>query len=509
MSARPNILFITTDQQRADCVGYENPQVRTPHIDALAQSGTRFKNCITPNVVCQPARASILTGQLPLTHGVWDNGVDLDPAIGASGMAGQLSQAGYFTSFVGKAHFSTKNTFKPTGTPECRSSAPTFADDWYGPYMGFEHVELASLGKFHRNRLPKDAPVIHRFEHWFLSHPEALELWQRSLREVTGAAQTWDSALPAAWHSSAWVADRTLALLERSQSGERPFFTWASFPDPHHPFDCPSPWREMYDAKDMVLPTHRTLDLDKRPWWHRAALEGQPQIADPELAKFRQEGFKVPPQSDAQLADMMANYFGMISHVDHQIGRILEGLQRTGLAENTLVVFASDHGDMLGDHGLYLKGPMIYEGVLRVPLVMAGPGVPVGKVVETPVSTIDLASTFMESAGLSSQSPQSRSLHPVMTTDESRECAWSEWHVHPSRLGVALQLRTVRTQRYSCTVELGSGEGELYDLQEDPQQLVNRFDDPSYAAVREQMQTLLRQRPGAVREVLAEPIGMA
>ena len=509
MSARPNILFITTDQQRADCVGYENPQVRTPHIDALAQAGTRFKNCITPNVVCQPARASILTGQLPLTHGVWDNGVDLDPTIGARGMAGQLAQAGYFTSFVGKAHFSTKNTFKPSGTPECRSSAPTFADDWYGPYMGFEHVELASLGKFHRNRLPKDAPVIHRFEHWFLSHPEALELWQRNLREVTGAAQTWDSALPAAWHSSAWVADRTLALLERSQSGERPFFTWASFPDPHHPFDCPSPWREMYDAKDMVLPKHRTLDLDKRPWWHRAALEGQPQIADPELAKFRQEGFKVPPQSDAQLADMMANYFGMISHVDHQIGRILEGLQRTGLADNTLVVFASDHGDMLGDHGLYLKGPMIYEGVLRVPLVMAGPGVPVGKVVETPVSTIDLASTFMESAGLPSQSLQSRSLHPVMATDESRECAWSEWHVHPSRLGVALQLRTVRTQRYSCTVELGSGEGELYDLQEDPQQLVNRFDDPSYAAVREQMQTLLRQRPGAVREVLAEPIGMA
>ena len=509
MSARPNILFITSDQQRADCVGYENPQVRTPHIDALTQAGTRFKNCITPNVVCQPARASILTGQLPLTHGVWDNGVDLDPAIGASGMAGQLAQAGYFTSFVGKAHFSTKNTFKPTGTPECRSSAPTFADDWYGPYMGFEHVELASLGKFHRNRLPKDAPVIHRFEHWFLSHPEALERWQRSLREVTGAAQTWDSALPAAWHSSAWVADRTLALLERSQSGERPFFTWASFPDPHHPFDCPSPWREMYDAKDMVLPKHRTLDLDQRPWWHRAALEGQPQIADPELAKFRQEGFKVPPQSDAQLADMMANYFGMISHVDHQIGRILEGLQRTGLAENTLVVFASDHGDMLGDHGLYLKGPMIYEGVLRVPLVMAGPGVPVGKVVETPVSTIDLASTFMESAGLPSQSPQSRSLHPVMNTDESRECAWSEWHVHPSRLGVALQLRTVRTQRYSCTVELGSCEGELYDLQEDPQQLVNRFNDPACASVREQMQTLLRQRPGPVREVLAEPIGMA
>ena len=164
---------------------------------------------------------------------------------------------------------------------------------------------------------------------------------------------------------------------------------------------------------------------------------------------------------------------------------------------------------MLGDHGLYLKGPMIYEGVLRVPLVISGPGVPSGKVVETPVSTIDLASTFLESAGLTFESPQSRSLHPVMNAGEQRECAWSEWHVHPSRLGVALQLRTVRTDRYSCTFELGSGAGELYDLKEDPEQLVNRFDDPAYVAARHQMEELMRMRPGPALQVLPEPIGMA
>jgi arylsulfatase A-like enzyme len=506
---RPNILFITTDQQRADCIGYENPRVRTPHLDALARAGTRFSNCIAPSVVCQPSRASILTGRLPLTHGVWDNGVDLDPAVGARGMAAALAAAGYATAFVGKAHFSSKNTFAPTGTPECRKSAPDYPDDWYGPYMGFQHVELASLGKFHRKRLQTSAAPIHRFEHWFLGHPGALDLWQASLREGSGAAQTWDSALPAAWHSSAWVADRTLALLQRRRADDAPFFAWASFPDPHHPFDCPAPWREMYDPADIVLPTHRTLDLERRPWWHKAALEGQPQIADPELAKFRQEGFKVPPQSDRQLAEMMANYCGMISHVDHQVGRILDGLQRAGLADNTLVVFASDHGDMLGDHGLYLKGPMIYEGVLRVPLVIAGPGIPAGRAIDTPVSTIDLAATFLQSAGLACDSEQSRSLHPVIAGAEQRECAWSEWHVHPSRLGVALQLRTVRSARYSCTFELGSGAGELYDLVDDPQQLVNRFDDPAWAGVREQMRALMLARPGPVLETLADPVGMA
>ena len=508
-SKAPNILFITSDQQRADCIGYERPQVRTPHLDALAAGGTRFSTCITPNVVCQPARASILTGQLPLTHGVWDNGVDLDPAIGARGIAGSLAKSGYATTFVGKAHFSTKNTFKPTGTPECKKSALDYPDDWYGPYMGFQHVELASLGKFHRNRLPSDAPVIHRFEHWFLSHPGALEDWQRSLREVSGAAQTWFSALPPARHSSAWVADRTLALIEQWKGSDQPFFAWASFPDPHHPFDCPSPWREMYEAKDMQLPAHRTLDLDKRPWWHRAALEGTPQIADPELAKFRQEGFKVPPQSDAQLADMTANYYGMISHMDHHIGRILDGLRAAGLMDNTLIVFASDHGDMLGDHGLYLKGPMIYEGVLRVPMVMSGPGIPVGQVVSTPVSTLDLAATFLEVAGLRSESEQSRSLVPVVNGSETRECAWSEWHVHPARLGVALQLRTVRTPRYSFTLELASQAGELYDLEEDPNQMVNRFEDAAYRQVVRDMTALIHQRPGAVRSDLSEPIGMA
>ncbi len=508
-AGRPNILFITTDQQRADCIGFENPLLRTPNLDALARAGTHFSNCITPSIVCQPARASLLTGCLPLTHGVWDNGVDLDPVVAQQGMAAKLAASGYATAFIGKAHFSSKITFAPTGTPECRKSAADYPADWFGPYMGFEHVELAALGKFHRNRLPQDAPTIHRFEHWLLSHPHALDLWKSSASEGSGAAQTWDSGLPAQWHSSAWVADRTLALLQSRKEETEPFFAWVSFPDPHHPFDCPAPWNSMYKAADMVLPEHRTLDLDKRPWWHRAALEGAPQLADPELAKFRSEGFKVPPQTDQQLGDMTANYYGMISHVDHHVGRILDGLKQSGLSENTLIVFASDHGDMLGDHGLYLKGPMFYEGVLRVPLIIAGPGIPVNQTIDTPVSTIDLAATFLQSAGLGCDSEQSRSLHPVMQDKEIRECAWSEWQVHPARLGVALQLRAVRTARYSYTLELGSGSGELYDLQEDPQQLVNRFEEPAWAEARAQMQALLMARPGPVRVELAEPVGIA
>jgi arylsulfatase A-like enzyme len=342
-----------------------------------------------------------------------------------------------------------------------------------------------------------------------MSHPNALELWQSSSTEGSGAAQTWSSNLPADWHSSTWVADRTLAILEGHKNAEKPFFTWASFPDPHHPFDCPAPWNAMYDPAEMHLPQHRTLDLEKRPWWHKAALEGAPQIADPELAKFRSEGFKVPPQTDAQLAEMTANYYGMISLVDFQIGRILDSLKELGLSNDTLIVFASDHGDMMGDHGLYLKGPMFYEGVLRVPLIIAGPEIPVDKLIEAPVSTIDLASTFLESAGAISTNEQSRSLHPVIQGDETRECAWSEWKVHPSRLGVALDLRTVRTSRYAYTYEMGSDAGELYDLLEDPQQMFNLFESELHTAIRENLHALLMARPGTFKSELAEPVGIA
>ena len=123
MSERPNILFITADQQRADCFGFAGRNIKTPHLDQLAGDGTRFEACITPGTVCQPARASILTGLLPRTHGVHDNGIDLDPALGEQGFAGTLGAAGYDTGFFGKGHFATYHTFEPTGTPECVKSS--------------------------------------------------------------------------------------------------------------------------------------------------------------------------------------------------------------------------------------------------------------------------------------------------------------------------------------------------------------------------------------------------
>jgi len=510
---RPNILLITSDQQRADCNGFENPRIRTPHIDRLARDGTRFSANITPNLVCQPSRASILTGLLPLTHGVWDNGVDLDPAVGAGGFAGTLARAGYQTAFLGKAHFATKSTFAPTGSPECNKSQARYGPDWRGPYMGFQHVELTVLGHMHRTR-PIERPPVGHYERWLIARgldEEALKLWAQDTRPGAGAAQTWSSGLPVAWHNSTWIADRTIAWLRERRSTDAPFCAWASFPDPHHAFDCPEPWSSMYDPKDMPLPAHRVRDLERRPWWHKAVLEGAPQLTDPALLKYRTEGSRVPDQSDRQLAEMTANYYGMISLIDHSVGRILGALADLGLERDTLVVYTTDHGELLGNHGLYLKHPIPYEDLLRVTLVARGPGVAAGRVVGEPVSTLDLAPTFYDLAGVAAPlAVQGRSLRKLLGgAAETREVAYSEWHVHPSRCGVGLQLRTVRTRTHKCTFDLGSGAGELYDLVNDPAEMDNRFGDPGCATVQKELHDMMRARPGALRSDLAEPVGMA
>jgi arylsulfatase A-like enzyme len=511
-SKRPNIILITSDQQRADCNGFENPDLRTPHLDRLAREGTRFAACMTPNLVCQPSRASILTGLLPLTHGVWDNGVDLDPRIGENGFSGTLARHGYRSAFIGKAHFATKATFAPTGTPECNKSQSKYDPDWKGPYMGFSHVELCVLGHMHRTR-PMDRPPMGHYERWLVGRgreEEAIKLWAASTRPETGAAQTWHSALPVAWHNSTWIGDRTIEFLSHHDRAQ-PLAMWVSFPDPHHPFDCPEPWNQMYDSKSVRLPRHRTPDLERRPWWHKASLEGTPQLADPAMLKFRAEGSRVPPQTDAQLAEMTANYYGMISLIDHNVGRILGALDGLGMARDTLVVYSTDHGDMLGNHGLYLKGPTPYEDLMRVTMIARGPGVAANRVVDVPVSTVDLPATFYDAAGVSPPfALQGRSLARLLAGEpETRDAAYSEWHVHPSRCGVGLQLRTVRTKTHKCTFELGSGAGELYDLRNDPAEMDNHYDDPGYARVRRELEDLLRARPGEVRKDLAEPIGMA
>jgi len=493
---KPSILLITSDQHRHDCLGFQGRPVRTPHLDRLAAEGTVFDAAICSNLVCQPARASILTGLLPLTHGVRDNGIDLPAATGEKGFAGTLAAAGYATGFIGKAHFATYHAIEATGSPECAESSAAFGLGWSGPYMGFEQVELMLVG--HNYFLPERPPKGLHFEEWWWRHGPAGELnalYARRLPPACSGAQTFHSGLPPAFHNSTWTADRAIARLAAAAADPRPFCLWVSFPDPHHPFDCPEPWSRLHDPDAVDLPRHRTRDLERRPWWHRAALEGRPD-GPPHVRRIREEYSRIPPQSDRQLREIIANYFGQISLIDHNVGRILAALGDLGLAEDTIVVFTSDHGEWLGDHGLVLKGPMAYESLLRVPLIARGPGIPAGRRVAAPVASIDLAATILDVSGAAAPAPiHGRSLAPLWQGTGTRDYAYSEWDLLPSRTGCALQLRTVRTARHKLTVDLLTGAGELYDLVEDPDEMDNLADDPGYSGVRRQLMEMIRARP--------------
>jgi hypothetical protein len=212
-----------------------------------------------------------------------------------------------------------------------------------------------------------------------------------------------------------------------------------------------------------------------------------------------------PFDVDRQLRELIANYYGMISLIDHNAGRIILALENLELLENTLIVYSTDHGDWLGDHGLILKGPMAYEGLLRVGLIFQGPGIPQGKIVQDPVSTLDLPATFADFAGVRFSTPHSRSLRNLIEGEASRDFAYSEWDLRPSRSGVDLDLRTVRTRRHKLTLELRSGAGELYDLYDDPHEMHNIFESSKAKA---QLLDMIKSRPDDAIARLPQ-VGMA
>ena len=244
--------------------------------------------------------------------------------------------------------------------------------------------------------------------------------------------------------------------------------------------------------------------------WHRAALENEPEGSARSI-DIRKAYSRIPPQSDRQLREIIANTYGMIALIDHNVGRILKALEENGLAENTIVVYSTDHGDWLGDHGLILKGPMLYEGLLRIGCIFRGPGIPAGRCVDDPISTLDLAPTFLDYTGSAPLlDPHGVSLRDLIENraGSSRDFARSEWELLPGRVGVALSLQTVRTGTDKLTLDLRSGAGELYDLRNDPHEMENRFDDPAYAARRRELEDMIRARPDDMRPV-GTAIGMA
>ncbi len=487
---RPNILFITTDQQHYDTLGVTNPRIRTPALDRLAREGTRFTRAYCTNPTCSPSRSSMITGLYPAWHGCWAIGVKLPEDVPTVGDI--LSRHGYESILIGKAHFQPLKSQPGSESLECQPILRDL-DFWrgfHGPWYGFDHVETARMhgNESHAGQhyaVWMEEKGLRNWRDYFQQFPPSPDDKYRGpyyLRD----AQVWD--LPEEFHHTRWVGERTMAHIERCAGAGRPFFLWASFFDPHPPYTLPEPWASMYDPADMQPGTLQAGEFNHMPPQFARTLQEHPDFTDyDEPGGQGLHGFHSHRHTREELQRSMASYYGMLSLIDSEVGRILAALDRLRLAENTLVVFSTDHGHFLGQHGLIAKGAFHYEDLLRVPMIVRQPGaVPAGVVSDALQSQIDYAPTFLGAAGLSAPGiMQGVSQLGVWRgiAKPNRDHALIENRHNPTRV----HLRTYVNQRYKLTVYRNAGYGELFDLQDDPQERCNRWDDPQYQTVKSEL----------------------
>ncbi|HLT59779.1 MAG TPA: sulfatase-like hydrolase/transferase [Microlunatus sp.] len=478
MADHRNILLITTDQHHHECLGVRNPALATPNLDRLAAEGMLFDRAYCPNPLCSPSRASILTGQYPSSHGCWTIGTKLDEETPT--VSGLLSATGYASSLIGKAHFQPL-----ASTPEQTSleAPPRFRDlefwrSFHGPYYGFEHIELA------RNHAD-EAWAGQHYALWMESHGFAD--WREHFRSEPGEPgrrHRWE--LPEEHHYTTFVTERSIAAIERAVTEQRPFFTWASFQDPHPPYLVSEPWASRYDPADVPIGRPAPGELELMPPWHRLTQQERPDFGAWRETPFANHGFHSHLITEDELRRDVAVYYGMISFVDAGVGRILAALDRLGIAEDTLVVFTTDHGHFLGQHGLIAKGAFHYEDLLRIPMIVRAPGVPAGSRSPALQSLVDLAPTFLSAAGLEVPAVmQGVDQWPVWTgaAETARDHVLVENRHQPTRV----HLRSYVEGRYKITIYRDQPYGELFDLVDDPGELRNRYDDPAYAGVRAEL----------------------
>jgi arylsulfatase A-like enzyme len=480
------ILFVTTDQQRYDSLGCNGGTVaRTPVLDRLAAEGINYRRAMNQNVVCMPARSTMITGQYVRTHGVFANGVPL-PADAPS-IAAYLNDRGYRTALVGKAHFEPGMDLEGRW-PENRLAR----DGSTGPHRGFEHMELAMHGPL---------PLWH-YGKWLLEQPGN---WERGFYQLfkggqlngegggdTGAPQVAVNPVPREMYHTDWTAERAIAWLS-GLSADDDWFCWVSFPDPHHPWDPPASELKRVDWRDLDLPPahpgtdeacRRVLAQKPRHWLSyydgsHSNLEGGP------------PSFVPAAMTHDQVREVNALTHIENELIDEAIGRILAHVESRGWGRDTDVIFTTDHGELQGDFGLLFKGPYHCEALMRLPMIWRpAPAAAIEPaVVDDPVGQLDLAATFASIAD--APVPEWVQGAPLPTGPApERERVITEWDSQfPTE---DLHLRSMFRDGWLVTAcEPGGGydgsEGELYSLVEDPKQWRNLWDDSAYRSLRDDL----------------------
>jgi len=480
----PNILLITSDQQHFSTLGVVNPKIRTPALDRLCAQGTRFDRAYCPNPTCTPSRASIITGMYPSQHGAWSLGTKLFEDVPVVG--DHLKRAGYATSLVGKAHFQPLKRLPGMESLECQPILRDL-DFWRrftGPWYGFQHIEIARMHG-------SESHVGQHYAIWM--EEKGLKDWQRFFMKWPHDEEDfkfhwnqrhWD--IPQEFHYTRWTGERTIARIEAAAKAGRPFFCWSSYHDPHPPYNVPEPWASMYDPADMEPGRLVPGEHDRNPDHFRMTQQKDPPFRERYFEDQGIHGFHSHLHSCEELKKDMAIYYGMVSFMDQQIGHTLEALDRLGLADNTLVIFTTDHGHFLGQHGLIAKGAFHYEDLIRVPFIVRWPDrIAAGRVSNDIQNLVDLAPTFLAAAGIDI---------PGVMTGVNQLPSWCEgravrsWSITENHHTLTkVHCRTYVDQRYKLTVYRNGDQGELFDLRDDPNELRNLWDEPSAAALKAEL----------------------
>jgi arylsulfatase A-like enzyme len=510
-SGRPNFILFITDQHRADYLGcYGHPVLRTPYIDSIAARGTSFDRFYVASPVCMPNRSSLMTGRMPSVHGVRSNGIPL--SMNAVTFVDLLRDAGYRTALVGKSHLQNFTNWAPIikrpppregfhepSPPLCQALRNDLADKRYEqetpeywtapdasvhtPFYGFDHVTLV---RAHGDEAGAD------YDRWLEARdPKAKNLLgpKNALPHDYTVPQAYRTAIPEELYATSFLGDRASAYLD-SADPDAPFFLMVSFPDPHHPFNPPGKYWDMYKPEQFDVP-----EAFKRNDWQPPELVRNI-IKDRESGKANLTGMNTIGVSAREAQEARALTCGMIACVDDAIGGVLKTLDRSGRRDDTVVMFTSDHGDHLGDHRLMLKGAEQYQSIVRVPFVWADPQASSQpknqpKRTDALASTMDISATVLERARIEPASGmQAKSFLPVMSGEAApRDSVFIQYDHQASNPGtnVPARVHTLIDGRYRLSVFHGTGWGELYDLQNDPGEFDNLWDDPKHKALRGEM----------------------
>jgi arylsulfatase A-like enzyme len=533
VATRPNFLLFITDQHRADYLGcYGHPVLKTPHIDSIAARGTRFTRFYVATPVCMPNRSTLMTGRMPSLHGVRSNGAPL--SLRANTFVDAMRAAGYATALVGKSHLQNftggpailrrkppRDGDTVLGAEFAEAMKPSPSDGAYDqehparwksgepydldlPFYGFQHVDLCTS---HGDEVGGHYYV------WLKSHrPDADALRDRNnqLRHDYTCPQAYRTPIPEELYPTSYIAEKSCEWLDRYAAGGRtePFFLMTSFPDPHHPFTPPGRYWDMYRPDDMALPP--SFEYGNRPL-PRSVAWALEQRESGKAVMTEQAAFAV---NEREAREAMALSCGMIAMIDDAVGRVLGRLASAGLADDTIVIFTTDHGDFLGDHRLMLKGPAHFDGITHVPFIWAEPGDGRGaRTSDVLGGTLDIAATLLDRARVQPYNGiQGESLLPAISGETIvRDSMVIEDDQQRSVLGHASppRLRTIVTRRWRMSIAQGDIWGELYDLENDPHEMDNLFDDPRHRAVRAELMEKLAYRQMELADRSPLPMGRA